>query len=390
MPWLPNITIVDVLDIATVAILILIAISSWRRIRVRAIARVLLAAGIVFLAAHTLGLRMTIQILNVSAVIVALVLAIAYHVEIKRAMERSVMALTRRIVAARSGATAAVDSGALPGWAETLAHSIREMALAKTGALIVLRGEDAVDDHLTGGTPLDAILSEALLLSVFDPNSAGHDGAMVIEAGRAVGFQHHLPLSEDHGQLTRRGTRHAAALGLAERCDAMCIVVSEERGSVSVARHGTLRTLPDPTDLQSELEAFIRGRDTTMPTSSSVGTWWWLRRALVAVPLSLVLWYLLVHESQTEYRSYAVSIGFTGLDPGLAVANVEPPEVKVILMGPRRAFHFVRKDAVGMVVPLFDLTPGQHEFTLTASEVDRPAGLEFANMFPRQVRITIE
>jgi DNA integrity scanning protein DisA with diadenylate cyclase activity len=96
-------------------------------------------------------------------------------------------------------------------------------------------------------------VSEPLLLSLFDPGSPGHDGTVLLRGSAVERFAVHLPLSADHAALGPGGTRHAAALGLAERCDAICLVVSEERGTVSVARDGQIRTLARPEDLLLEL-----------------------------------------------------------------------------------------------------------------------------------------
>src|SRR3970282_1124630 len=84
-------------------------------------------------------------------------------------------------------------------------------------------------------------LSEPLLKRIFDPHSIGHDGAVIIENGKITMFSAHLPLSKNFQQLRYHCTRHAAALGLTEFTDALCLVVSEEQGAISVARNGILK-----------------------------------------------------------------------------------------------------------------------------------------------------
>ena len=93
-------------------------------------------------------------------------------------------------------------------------------------------------DTSRAGLPLEGKLSGALLKSIFRPHSPGHDGAVLVEQDCITRFAAHLPLSKNLTQLTNAGTRHSAALGLAESSDALCIVVSEERGTISVARDG--------------------------------------------------------------------------------------------------------------------------------------------------------
>ena len=139
---------------------------------------------------------------------------------------------------------------------ETLARTLGDLARARTGALVVIRGKDAIARHLDGGEDVEGRLSEPLLKSIFDPHSIGHDGAVVIDGHLIDKLGCHLPLSKNLEKLPRSGTRHAAALGLSERSDALCLVVSEERGTISVARRGNLQVVATPADLLEVLAAF--------------------------------------------------------------------------------------------------------------------------------------
>src|SRR5438445_177285 len=85
-----------------------------------------------------------------------------------------------------------------------------------------LDGRDPLHRHVEGGWSLDGELSQALLDSIFDSHSLGHDGAVIIENGRLARFGCHLPLSKDV-RRAELGTRHTAALGVSERTDALCV-----------------------------------------------------------------------------------------------------------------------------------------------------------------------
>jgi len=391
----------DLVDILVVATAIFVVFAGWRRIKIRLVARVLLATALVYVAAQVFGLRLTISLLHGGAAVVGLSLAIVYHSEIRVALARLVQRLSRHTALPRERAPTpgdpssadapgptATDIGG-PAWLAGLVHAVLEMAGSRTGALIVLRGRDDLSTHLTGGSPLDAIITEPLLLSVFDSHSIGHDGAMVIEGGRAIGFQYHLPLSKSHEKLQRRGTRHAAALGLAECCDALCVVVSEERGTISIARDSQLSLLEEPNLLHAILAEYIdeiegRGAGARVP-----GLWVRLRPMAASIALAMLLWFFFVHESATEYRTFVVPVHVDGLADGQRVVDLTPMSVKVILTGPRRDFYFVRPRHVGIAVRLFEIEPGEHEVTLTASDVERPDTLDFANIFPRQIRFRV-
>ena len=114
------------------------------------------------------------------------------------------------------------------------------MAKKRIGALIVLQGNDPLERHINGGTSLDGLVSEPLLESLFDPHSIGHDGAVIINGNRIAKFGCHLPLSINTSKYGNIGLRHTAALGLAERSDAICVVVSEEKGTISTGLSGNI------------------------------------------------------------------------------------------------------------------------------------------------------
>lgn len=140
---------------------------------------------------------------------------------------------------------------------ESVVRTSLALANVRHGALIVLPGREPLDRHLEGGVPLDGTVSDLLLLSLFDPHSPGHDGAIVVDTERVRRFGVHLPLSADFAELGSRGTRHAAALGLTEQCDALVVVVSEERGVVSVAEGGSLSEVESPDALRARIARFV-------------------------------------------------------------------------------------------------------------------------------------
>lgn len=121
-----------------------------------------------------------------------------------------------------------------------LVHVCADLAKTKTGAIIVIELDVALGDYVQIGVPIDAQLSADLIRTIFFPNTALHDGAMIINRdGRIVAAGCVLPLTK---MLERQsyGTRHRAAIGVTEVSDAVVIVVSEERGVMTVAHEGHL------------------------------------------------------------------------------------------------------------------------------------------------------
>ena len=116
-----------------------------------------------------------------------------------------------------------------------------EMAAVKTGALIVIENEVRLDECERTGIVLDSVLSRQLLINIFEKNTPLHDGAVIVRGDRVVAATCYLPLSENTQLSKELGTRHRAAIGMSEVCDAFVIVVSEETGQVSVAQGGKLK-----------------------------------------------------------------------------------------------------------------------------------------------------
>ena len=113
----------------------------------------------------------------------------------------------------------------------------------KWGALIVIQRETGLRSYKEAGIQLKAEVSTPLLLSIFNPNSSMHDGAVILQNTLIEAAGCILPLTESQMILPEMGTRHRAALGITEESDALVVVISEERGSISIAENGRFTSL---------------------------------------------------------------------------------------------------------------------------------------------------
>ncbi len=132
-----------------------------------------------------------------------------------------------------------------------------EMAKVKTGALIVIEQDVVLREYERTGIPLDSLVSSQLLINIFEHNTPLHDGAILVRGERVVSATCYLPLSDNMELSKELGTRHRAAVGISEVCDALTIVVSEETGNVSIAVGGELYRNVDAEYLKGKLN-FIR------------------------------------------------------------------------------------------------------------------------------------
>ena len=126
-----------------------------------------------------------------------------------------------------------------------ITQACRHMASQKTGALIVLAGAGNLKEIVDTGERLDARVSARLIENIFFKNTPLHDGALVIRDDKMLAAACILPVSKDQTIPKHYGLRHRAALGLTEKSDATCIVVSEETGHISVATDGKIREVKE-------------------------------------------------------------------------------------------------------------------------------------------------
>jgi diadenylate cyclase len=135
------------------------------------------------------------------------------------------------------------------------------LASTKTGALMVIERNVGLKGIVDAGVRLDAELSYDLIVSIFNPRSPLHDGAMMVHGNRIAAAACFLPLSLNPRLSKDLGTRHRAALGITEDSDAVAIVVSEETGLISFVRAGRIKRALDATRLRAAIYQAIEGRD---------------------------------------------------------------------------------------------------------------------------------
>ncbi len=333
-----------------------------------------------YLIARQVGLVLTTWVLQSFAAVAVLVAVVVFQQDLRRLFEQiAALGLRRRLLPA---STDAID---------TLVRAIVKLAEQHHGALIVLPGREAVDGHVEGGLPLHADITEPLLLSLFDPHSPGHDGAIIVAGDRAMRFAVHLPLSADHTQLGQRGTRHAAALGLAERTDALCIAVSEERGTVSIAEAGRIRTLRAPQEVAGEIRSFfhrLAPATAERPARVKQLLHQW-REGLLALPIAGLLWFLAIPGATVVELEREVRVSVSGLPQAYEIESVEPETVRVALAGRRRDLYLLGPEALVVRVDATLVELGRRSFSVVPANVHHPEGVEVRGVEPDRVKLVV-
>ena len=137
-----------------------------------------------------------------------------------------------------------------------ICEATQRLSEHRYGALIVLERETGLQEHIDTGVKIDALVTSELLLTIFFPNTALHDGAAIVREDRVVAAACVLPLTESFMAERHLGLRHRAAIGVTEQSDAISIVVSEETGTISIARNGRIIRHLDEKRLRKVLQAF--------------------------------------------------------------------------------------------------------------------------------------
>ena len=137
---------------------------------------------------------------------------------------------------------------------QELDSALRELSAVKTGALIVVERNMGLNDICRTGVQIDGLVTKELLRNIFFVNTPLHDGAAIIRGKRVASAGCLLPLTDNRALSTELGTRHRAAIGLSEQCDALVLVVSEETGIISVAENGHIHRRVDSIQLKEALK----------------------------------------------------------------------------------------------------------------------------------------
>ena len=188
-------------------------------------------------------------LLNQSMNVILVAIPVIFQPELRRALERvgrSAPLLGRR-----------TDNTGTQRVISEVVKAVEQMAQRKQGALIVFEGATGLGEVTDRGVLVNAEVTAELLTTIFFPNTALHDGAVVLRGERIIAASCVLPLTERELVDNQMGTRHRAALGMTEQSDALTVVVSEETGTISVARNGRILRIESGI-LRSILSDFYR------------------------------------------------------------------------------------------------------------------------------------
>lgn len=241
MTLFANFGLQDVIDILIIgglvyqAYFLLVGSRAWN------VLRGILALSALWFLAGFFELRATKWLFDAIAPAAFLAVVVVFQPELRAVLER--MGRGRKMRSATADPV------------QEIMTATRELATQRRGALIAIEGRTPLKEYADKGTPVGAPVTSALLQTIFASKGPLHDGAVIIREDVIANAGVIFPLSDKHeGWSVKHGTRHRAALGLAEVSDALVLVVSEERGTVSIAQNGALTPDIAPADLLRALK----------------------------------------------------------------------------------------------------------------------------------------
>ena len=372
-------------DIADILIMSFLVYQLYRWFRNTKTLQVLIGLGslaLLYVVTKNLGLFMTSWILQELGTVFFILVIVIFQSEIRQALYR--FSLFRNLFGREETGT--------PVDFLQFSTTVFTLAAARTGALIVFQREEPLDEYLLHGVPVDSALSGQLIATIFQNGTPLHDGAVLIRDGRLAQASSHLPLSTSSDLPQHYGTRHRAALGLTERSDAVVVVVSEERGTVSLVRGGELETVPTPELLAESLNGLL---SRTVQKAGALGDglrqtlFADLRTKLLVVVLITAAW-LMITGRQGEIITETATLRFHGLPENLAFIRSEPDSVDIQLKVLSSLIPAPKSSELVADLDLSSLKEGTTTITVRNDDVKLPLGVVVSAIEPPTVRVTAD
>lgn len=376
----------DGIDIACMAFVVYQAYIRFRGTQAARIGVGLAVLGLFYFLASQAGLFLTTWVLGGIWAAAFILVVVVFQAEIRQILEQvNPVFSTPRIFRRTSAETRIAD------FLVTIADTCFSLAKRRHGAILVFERNDPVEPLLRSqGVLIDAEVSDLLLDNLFTPSSPLHDGAVYIRAGRVCRAGCILPLSESRSLPYTYGTRHRAALGITERSDALAVVVSEERGAVSVVDRGGMVTLPGSSELLTWLNVRLSG------AKKRRAHWRWrdmleanIRPKLGALAAVCILWLILVGPQNTEV-GFAVPVVYYNIPGNLDMTGKNTQEVYLRVRGSRELLALLDPRGLRAQVDLSSAQAGRSRFPLTEHDVNIPLGLQVAGMDPSSVSVRLK
>ena len=271
---------------------------------------------------------------------------------------------------------------------QMIAESVVDMARKRIGALIVFPGKENLGEVVQSGTFWDGIISKEMITSIFWEENPVHDGAAIIEGDRVREVAAILPLSRRQDLPSYYGTRHRAAVGLAEATDALVVVVSEERGTILLMKHSTITPVFKKEDLQQHLQEHLgmADKDPARLRKEKIEIW---LAAIISFIMITGVWFN-ISRGMDSLVTLEVPIEYMNRNPAMEIINASVDSIKIQLGGSVTLMRSLRPDQIRVRVDLEKSVPGQNTFTITNDNISLPPGIFIKSFTPSVVNVMMD
>jgi diadenylate cyclase len=271
-----------------------------------------------------------------------------------------------------------------------IVHTALQLAKTRTGALLVLQNRDQLGGYLREGFALDGKLIPEILESIFAKQSPVHDGAAIIRGNRITRIGTFLPLTQREGLPQQYGTRHRAAIGLSEVSDAVVLVVSEERGEISVVHQGKVESIQEPEELEKTIGHLLLGVASKEKPQSRGRMWLTQAGGLLLTFLLVSTFWGVYSGRQISLISITTPLYFRNIPENLELKTTSAEKVEVQITGKRRLISALKPDLVRAFVDLGEINAGAHRLVLNSDNIRLPPGLDVARITPSTISLEME
>nr|WP_082002750.1 diadenylate cyclase CdaA [Geobacter sp. OR-1] len=374
---LPYLRPQDIADIIIMSVLVYQLYSWFKNTKALQVVLGLAFLVILYVVTRALGLFMTSWILQELGTVVFVVIIVIFQVEIRQALYR--FSLLRNFFG-RQENLQQLDF-------MDISTALFALAAERTGALVVFQRREPLDEYLHHGVPLDSVASGQLIGTIFMNGTPLHDGAVLIKDGRVAQASCHLPLSLNTELPRNLGTRHRAGIGLTERSDAVAVMVSEERGEVTLAISGEIERVNSPETLSERLNALLSAAAPVVEPETIkarlLKNFW---PKVVTVGLVLVCW-LIITVKQGGIVSVTVPIKFHNLPDDVVLMKNVPEDVEVQLNVFSSLIPSPRQLDIVADINLAKLREGISVLPIRTDDFKLPLGVVVTSVKPSSVRV---
>lgn len=270
---------------------------------------------------------------------------------------------------------------------EIIVASVYELARRKLGALIVLPLKKGIESVVQSGVPWHGRLSREMLMSIFWHGTPVHDGATIIQGNRIVEVAAILPLSKRNDLPSYFGTRHRAAVGLAEKTDALVIVVSEERGRVTVFKEESILHIKDNIELDQVLRE--HAGEVTATSGPKRQTLELGIAAMLCLASITGIWFSFARGLET-LMTLEVPVEFMNRDPRMEIFAASASSVKLQLSGSGTLIKSVHPDQVKVKLNLANTVAGSNQVPIARDSITLPPGIQLKQVEPQALKVTLD